>query len=109
MKNNVFSPIQTRLTGVTFDDCQANIRKWGCPDIGTYALVREPENPHDPNAVRVSLFGIYEMGYLPRWLAKDIAPQMDAGRTFIAEFICRNEYGAYENIGITVRIVETVG
>ena len=107
MKNNAFSPIQTRLTGVTFDDCQANIRKWGCPDIGTYALVREPENPHDPNAVRVSLFGIYEMGYLPRWLAKDIAPQMDVGRAFIAEFVCRNEYGAYENIGLTVRIVET--
>ena len=107
MNNSAFSPIQTRLTGVTFDDCQDNIRKWGCHDIGTYALVREPENPHDPNAVRVSLFGIYEMGYLPRWLAKGIAPLMDAGRTFLAEFVCRNEYEPYENIGLTVRIVET--
>ena len=109
MKNNTFSPIQARLAGVTFDNCQANIHQWGCSDIGTYALVREPENPHDPNAVRVSLFGMYEMGYLPRWLAKTIAPQMDAGRTFLAEFVCRNEYGAYENIGLTVRIVETNG
>lgn len=107
MKNKLFSPIQARLAGVTFDDCQANIRKWGCPDIGTYALVREPENPYDPNAVRVSLFGIYEMGYLPRWLSKDIAPQMDAGRNFIAEFVCRNEYEPYENVGLTVSIIET--
>ena len=100
-------PITIKLSGVTFDDCKANIRQYGCPDIGTYALVREPENPHDHNAVRVSLFGIYEMGYLPRWLAKDIAQQMDSGRTFLAEFVCRNEYGAYKNIGLTVRIVET--
>ena len=103
----MFKPIQTKLAGVTFDDCQANIRQYGCPDIGTYAVIREPENPHDPNAVRVSLFGIYEMGYLPRVVAKEVAQMMDAGRTFLAEFICRNEYPPYEKVGLTVRIVET--
>ena len=108
-KRSGFTPIQTKLAGVTFGTCQNNIYQFGCADIGSYALVREPENPYDSNAVRVSLFGIYEMGYLPRWLAKDIAPQMDAGRAFMAEFVCRNEYGAYENIGLTVRIVETNG
>ena len=104
----MFKPIQTKLAGVTFDDCQANIRQYGCPDIGTYAVIREPENPHDPNAVRVSLFGIYEMGYLPRWLSKDIAPQMDAGRTFLAEYVCINEFPEItDTLGLTVRIVET--
>ena len=103
----MFKPIQTKLAGVTFDDCQANIRQYGCPDIGTYAVIREPENPHDPNAVRVSLFGIYEMGYLPKVVAKEVAQMMDAGRTFLAEFICRNEYPPYEKVGLTVRIVET--
>ena len=103
----MFQPIQTKLAGVTFDDCQTNIRKWGCADIGTYAVIREPDNPHDSNAVRISLFGIYEMGYLPTKVAKDIAPLMDAGRTFLAEFVGRNEYASYENVGLTVRIVET--
>ena len=103
----MFQPIQTKLAGVTFDDCQGNIRQWGCPDIGTYAVIREPNNPHDPNAVRVSLFDIYDMGYLPRPVAQSIAPLLDAGRTFLAEFVCRNEYAPYKRIGLTVRIVET--
>ena len=99
--------ITVKLAGVTFDDCQANIKQWGCPDIGTYALVREPENPHDSNAVRVSLFGIHDMGYLPRNHAMRIAPLMDEGRTFLAEYVSRNEYPPHEIIGLTVRIVET--
>ena len=107
MNKNTFLPIQTRLSGVTFDDCQDNIKEWGCRDIGTYALVREPKNPHDPNAVRISLFGIHDMGYLPRSVAQEVAPLMDEGRTFLAEFVHRNEYAAYKNVGLTVRIVET--
>jgi hypothetical protein len=103
----MFQPFNTRLTGVTFDNCQANIRQWGYPDIGTYAVIREPDNPHDPNAIRVSLFGLYNMGYLPRQRAQNLAPLMDAGRTFLAEFVCRNEYAPYNNVGLTVCIVET--
>lgn len=103
----MFKPFATKLAGVTFDDCQANIKKWGCPDIGTYALVREPSNQHDPNAVRVSLFGIHDLGYLPKNHAERLAPLMDRGRTFLAEYVHRNEYAPYENVGLTVRIVET--
>ena len=107
MEVSMIKPFYTRLAGVTFDDCQANIKQWGCPDIGTYALVREPNNPHDRNAVRVSLFGIHDMGYLPRNQAARLAPLMDDGRTFLAEYVHRNEYAPYENVGLTVRIVET--
>jgi HIRAN domain. len=103
----MFEPVITKLAGVTFNNSQANIRKWGCADIGTYAVDREPDNPHDPNAVKVSLFGLFPMGYLPKHVAEKLAPLMDDGRTFLAEFICRNEYGTYQNIGLTVRIVET--
>ncbi len=103
----MFEPVITKLAGVSFGCCQNNIRQWGCPDIGTYAVIREPDNPHDSNAVRVSLFGIHEMGYLPSSVARKVAPLMDTGRTFLAEFICRNEYEPYENVGLTVRIVET--
>lgn len=40
-------------------------------------LVREPSNPHDPNAVQVRRLGRH-VGYLPRDLAMQVAPCMDA-------------------------------
>jgi hypothetical protein len=47
------------------------------------------------------------MGYLPAKLAKILAPMMDAGWTFLAEFVRRNEAPGRELVGLTVRIVET--
>ena len=96
-----------RLAGVSFRDAQPNIRQFGCAAIGTYALIREPGNPHDKNAIQVSLGGVWFMGYLPSWLAKVLAPMMDVGRTFMAEFVARNEALGRELVGLTVRIVET--
>jgi hypothetical protein len=49
--------IITRLSGVTFGGAQENIKTFVNEDIGSYALVREPDNPHGPNAIRVALFG----------------------------------------------------
>ena len=103
-------PIRARLAGVTFDDVPQNINKFGYKDIGTLALVREPNNPHDPNAVKVTLFGIYDMGYLPKDVAKVVAPIMDAGTDLIAEVVKRNEpYKGQGQAGLTIRIVENNG
>lgn len=99
--------IITKLAGVSFGHAQENIRKFGCKDTGYYALIREPDNPHDPNAISVSLGGVWHMGYIPSELAKDLAPLMDAGRVFDAEFVCVNEYQPHELVGLTVRIFET--
>jgi hypothetical protein len=104
---NMFQSQIVKLTGVSFRDAQQNIRQFGCAAIGTYALIREADNPHDPNAIQVSLGGVWFMGYVPSRLAKILAPMMDAGRTFIAEFVCRNEAPGRELVGLTVRIVET--
>ena len=106
MNKNEFSPIQTRLAGVSFNDCQENIRKWGYRDIGYFSLEREHDNPHDQNAVSVWFLND-RLGYLQKPVAEKLAPVMDAGRSFLAEFVCRNEYAPYENVGLTVRIVET--
>ena len=95
-----------RLVGVTFDDAQENIRKFGCEDIGSYALVREPDNEHDPNAIRVALAGVIYMGYVPKDIANDLASQIDAGRNFIALFVSRNQSPFHATVGLTVRIVE---
>jgi hypothetical protein len=100
-------PLTTKLAGVSYGDCQNNIKQFGCPDTGYYILIRETDNPHDSNAIAVSLCGCWQMGYIPSGLAKDLAPMMDAGKVFDAEFICRNEYPPHKRVGLTVRIVET--
>jgi hypothetical protein len=99
-------PITIKLTGVSFGETQENIKRFGCRDIGTYALIREPDNPHDPNAIQVAI-AYWVMGYLPKATARFLAPLMDAGRTFLAEFVCRNEHPKHRLVGLTVRIVET--
>jgi hypothetical protein len=49
----LFSSFQTKLAGVTFGDCQDSINKWGHQDIRYFSLEREPNNPHDSNAIGV--------------------------------------------------------
>ena len=100
-------PLTTKLSGVSFGDCQANIKQFGCPDTGFYALIRESDNPYDVSAIAVTLGNVWHMGYIPSDLAKDLAPMMDAGRIFDAEFVCVNQFPPHERVGLTVRIVES--
>lgn len=44
-------------------------------------LVREPENPHDPNAVAVMLSGRM-VGHVPATLARRMAPHIDVGTRY---------------------------
>jgi len=97
--------IITKLAGVTFGNCQENIKMYGYPSFSTYELRREIDNYHDLNAVRVGV-GVYDMGYLPRHIAQIIAPMMDVGRSFIAEFVSMNMSMSHKTVGMTVRIVE---
>jgi len=43
---------------------------------------------------------------VPRHIAKNLAPQMDAGRRFIALFVNRNEHPFHDTVGLTVKVVE---
>jgi hypothetical protein len=99
-------PIVTKLAGVIYEDGQENIKKWGCEDIGSYKLIREPNNPHDPNAIRVALFGNFYVGYVPEKIARQLAPKMDEGKKFLAFFVRRNEHPRHKRVGLTVRIEE---
>ena len=47
------------------------------------ALRRDPENPHDPNAIAV-LAGALQVGWVPRELAEVIAPAIDKGEPYSA-------------------------
>lgn len=56
-----------------------------------FDLTREPENPYDRNAILVELpvrGGQYkiDLGYLPKEIAAEVAPLMDAGTQFKATF-----------------------
>jgi len=101
----LFPSFQTKLAGVTFGNCQESIRKWGHQDIGYYSLEREPDNPHDPNAI-----GVYflhdRLGYLKKSVAEKLAPVMDAGTKLTARFVRRNQFADDSIVGLTVEIVE---
>ena len=55
----------------------------------TLDLVREPENSHDPNAVRVDWRG-HKLGYVPRASNAALAWAMDSGETVTAR-VARDE------------------
>jgi hypothetical protein len=42
-------------------------------------LRRDPDNEHDPNAIAVLAGGV-QVGWVPRELAAELAPELDAGR-----------------------------
>lgn len=97
--------IITKLAGVTFGECQQNIRLFGNRDINIYSLKREPANPYDQNAVWVGI-GTYHLGYLPTTLSKVIGPLMDAGKRFEAEYVSLNRSLYHDTVGLTVKIIE---
>ena len=99
-------PITVKLVGVSFGNAQANIKTFGNPHIRWFILVREPDNAHDANAIRVALFGEFFMGYIPKETAAHLAPMMDAGREFDAEFVCINKHPRHDIVGLTVKIIE---
>jgi hypothetical protein len=98
----------TKLAGVTFGDHQQNIKLFGNAQelgISEYDLVREPDNPHDPNAVQVC-FGNFSLGYLPKNVARIVGPLMDAGKNLVAKFVSLNRSPYHDSVGLTVKIIE---
>jgi HIRAN domain len=47
-------------------------------------LRRDPENEHDANAIAVDAAGGEQVGWVPRELAAELAPELDAGRPWAA-------------------------
>ncbi len=71
----------TKIAGVSFEgrqDVIAGLRA-GAP----LELLRQPDNPHDPNAIAVH-YGTLQLGFFNRRLAAHIAPLIDAGARYRA-------------------------
>jgi hypothetical protein len=47
-------------------------------------LRRDPENPHDPAAIAVHAAGGAQVGWVPREVAAELAPELDGGATWSA-------------------------
>ncbi len=105
--SNIQSTMRAGLTGVTFGDRQKNIQTYCNPENPTFGLFREPDNPHDPNAISVGISADISIGYIPTKIAQHLAPMMDSGRHFIAKFVQVNKSPYHSVVGITVDIVET--
>jgi len=99
--------IVTKVVGVMDRRVQGHIRTFGNEDIGTYILVREPDNPFDSNAIKVTVSGLVFLGYLPREIAAELAPLMDAGKHFTASFVSLNKSPIHRTVGLTIRIEES--
>jgi len=56
----------------------------GAAPGGRLVLRRDPGNEHDPNAVTVLVAGGAQLGFVPRDLAVDLAPKLDAGEPWSA-------------------------
>lgn len=85
----------SKVVGVTFTpDYPASIfelevKFWERSSEGlTALLVRNPDNAYDANAIEVHAPATGKMiGHLPAPLAARLAPEMDAGEKFLAEFV----------------------
>lgn len=97
--------IMITLAGVTAENRQEVIHELvinsGIPD---FMLIREPNNPYDPNAIRVDVWG-FEMavGFVPRRVAQRLAPLMDAGALYDGKLVQVNKHPRYDTVGLTIR------
>ena len=68
--------VTTTVVGVTYDGRQAVEAKLQVGE--TVRLSREPDNPYDPNAIRVDRQTGEQIGYINRQLATSLASSIDA-------------------------------
>jgi len=101
MKMN--QPINSRIAGTTFGNGQEVLKTLS----KNYQLIwkREPNNSFDKNAIMVLSQNNQKIGYIPKDLAKDLAPKIDSGEIKAMEVIINQITGGEEkNLGCNVII-----
>ena len=94
--------IETRVAGVTFENRQAVV---GLLTEGErVSLIRDPDNPFDPNAVKVVRWDHQQIGFLDRELAKILAPWMDRNGRFYKASVSRLIGGCHDDSSLGVYI-----
>jgi single-stranded-DNA-specific exonuclease len=91
----------TKVMGVSFEGRQDLVA--GLVPGQELELKRQPDNPHDANAIAVH-FGILHLGFLRKQIAKHLAPLIDGGIRYRAriEHITGGRDG--KNFGVNIRV-----
>lgn len=83
------NPLPLRVVGVSFVanypenllQIHDNLQTGNFRGKYELSLIREPDNPHDSNAIRVLVNG-KPVGHIPANLAKPLAKRIDAGKRY---------------------------
>ena len=78
-----FFQFHTKIVGVTFEGRQRFVVRLRRGE--QLKLVRQPNNPYDPNAIAVFDSQGNQLGYIRRELAAEMAYKMDRGIQYTAE------------------------
>lgn len=92
----------TKIVGVSFEGRQDSIA--GLQEGYALDLVRQPDNPKDPNAIAVR-YGTMQLGFLRAQIAKHLAPIVDGGtryRARIASLTGAGAQGVHRGVNIFV-------
>jgi single-stranded-DNA-specific exonuclease len=91
----------TKVMGVSFEGRQDMVA--GLVPGQYLELQRQPENPHDANAIAVH-FGTFHIGFLRKQIAKHLAPLIDGGVRYRAriEHVTGGRDG--KNFGVNIRV-----
>lgn len=103
-------PIRFKVAGVKYGHRRQYITKY--VRFGSkFKLEREPDNEHDPNAIKVLLpvrkgQHYLDIGYVPAAIAASLAPRLDTGEQFIVKFLIKliDDHG--ETFGLIIKIEE---
>ena len=108
----------TKVAGVTFNNTGSNtenrqriiaelLRKGSLEENAGLDLVREPENPYDPNAIAVIAPDGRQVGFLPQDVAQTVSPNMENGKHYRAYVASVTGGNADSFYGINLKIVCT--
>lgn len=108
--------VKTKIKGVTYRGAQKIIRA-KCRAGDALALVREPDNPVDLNAVQIRRIlcdhdgekhvTAEQLGYVSRELAEELAPMLDQGSYAFAKITTLTgslEPNRRRNVGVNIEI-----
>lgn len=107
-------PVWSKVVGVTFcpgypesilDLVEFCENTWDREPLAA-VMVRDPDNPHDRNAIQVHVPAVgHQIGHLPRNLAAELAPALDAGERWLCEVTAVRVHEAHpDRPGIDVLI-----
>jgi len=97
-RRQLLGEIETHIVGGQYHD--ATVRP------GEHvSLEREPENEHDPNAIRVENGRCDTLGYLPRERAAWLAPLMDTDEVRVEGYVPEQAEPAADRCPLTIMVV----